>query len=154
MVKVSISSVVFGTIAPQEVPDLKFSLPFGQMTLADLIARVVEIQVADFQDENQRDVDARNAKVDEKVRAIISRRFLLDSEIEAQKQSGKIAMPEEESVGTTDVRAEISRAIRAYEKGHYKVFVNKTECTSLESTVQFEDALNVRFLRIVPLVGG
>ncbi|MGH1358871.1 MAG: hypothetical protein ACRBC3_08920 [Burkholderiaceae bacterium] len=149
MLHINVASVIFGE-APDDgnLPDLSFTLPFNTLTLADLIARTVENQVNDLLERHERS--------ERQIQAMLAKRFLAAAEIAQQAKSGKIALPSaaRTSPFRLDVDAEIKRAITAFEQDKYKIFIDGREYDDLTASLTFEQAVKVKFMRIMPLAGG
>jgi hypothetical protein len=111
-------------------------------TLRDLIARVVEGEVAAFQD---RQAERRFA------------RLLTKDQIESAAGQGKVDAAGRSSVVAEvdiDCQEAISNALIAFEDGLYYVFLDELQIESLDQPLYLGAESQVTFLRLVPLAGG
>ncbi len=70
----------------------------------------------------------------------------------AQALAGKIAMPV--PAQPVDVDKEIRRAIVAFTKQRFRIFVNGRQMTELDQTLPSNAPAKMKFMRIMPLAGG
>lgn len=149
MLHINVASVVFGDAKSLDgLAEINFTHPFESISIRDLIARSVELQVDELID--------KRARTQAEVLAQLDKQFLGDKELKAQAQSGKIAFerPRLKKDRPIDVALEVERATKAFEAGYFKIFVNGTDHTDLDESVSYQDAMQVKFMRITPLVGG
>lgn len=148
MPTITVCSQVFGGLqdSPEILPVLLNLLP-QRLSVAELIQRSVEAQVHDLL--VQRQMNAQQ------VRYILDRQYLTGSEIAAQAQQGVVRYPAKPNhVPQIDVKAEVDKALRAFEAGSYIVLVNTHQVKNLKEEITFSQNTKVTFLRLMPLVGG
>ena len=121
-----------------------------ELTLAELIRRTVEEQVRELVVRRQREVaDVRRA---------LDRQYLTGSEVEAQaREQGAVRFPSQarrRPARTIDPEREVQRALDAFRRGVYHVFVDGRQVERLDSVVRFTPGARITFLRLTPLAGG
>ena len=147
MLHINVASVIFADPTQENgLPELNFTLANSSFSLHELIARSVENQVHDLLDDHQR--------THHEARAILDRHFLAADEVRTQATTGKVAMPAVPKEMKIEPETEVQRALRAFRNGQFKVFINGREYTDLDEQLTYDDAIKVKFLRIMPLVGG
>lgn len=112
--------------------------PTKQMTLRDLLGKMVSAEVAAFHD---RQCD----------RALF--RVLTEQQISDGAVKGKID-PADHATQMVDLAAAIDTAIQAFEDGLFFTFVDQTQIESLDTPLSLHENSRVTFLRLVALVGG
>jgi len=148
-VEVNVVSRVFGNDdISNELPKISFKNFTDTISIRDLIARSVELQIDILIDQHER------SKTE--IQALLDKQFLEDKDIQEQANSGKIALerpklPTEQAI---DVSVEIDRAIQSFVLGRFKIFANGTEHTDLEQEIYLGNVIEVKLIRIMPLVGG
>ena len=110
-----------------------------QPTLKKLIEAVVTQQVEAF-----------NARKSEK--NLI--KYLQKSEIDTQKESGKIGFNDSYNDTKADVNAAIDNALLAFEDGIYCVFVDEEQVEKLEEQIQITESSTLYFIRLTFLAGS
>lgn len=118
-------------------PDLTTS--GGRMTLRDFISHVVG-----------QEVDALHQRQEE--RRLF--RVLTEREIDAGAKQGKVDPAGRELNQEVNKAAAVATALQAFEDGIYFVFINGEQRTALDETVFVAPGSQVRFVRLVALVGG
>lgn len=111
----------------------------GEITLRDLIARVVRAEVEAF----------RNR---EKKRSMVS--VLSESQIEDQAQSGKVDMGGRDGGAEVGEDDAVSTALQAFEDGIYLVIIDEAECRELDKPVHLNPQSNITFIRLTFLAGA
>ena len=107
-------------------------------TLGELIASVV-----------QEEVNSVNQKNQNRLSPVIS-----FEEIEEGKASGEIKFVNKSRSQNVAAEKAIENAIDAFKEGHFFVFVDDVQFTSLEDEISLKSDFKVVFLRLTPLVGG
>jgi hypothetical protein len=107
--------------------------------LRDLITRVVRHEVDAF----------RGRQLENRFLRALSR-----EQIDAGVAAGVVRSGGAELEQEVDDDVAVGRALEAFEDGIYYVFVDRTQCRSLEEQVQLGADSDVVFLRLVPLAGG
>ena len=149
MLHINVANVIFGGRNQLDcLPEIEFSLPVDSISIRDLIARTVELQIAELLD--------KQAQSNAQAKAMLERQYIDDETMAEQARSGKIALAKaklsaEQSI---DVEHEIKRATKAFTAGRYKIFINGRDFTELDDCISYSEAVNVKFMRIMPLVGG
>jgi hypothetical protein len=147
MPTIEVRSQVFG--GNQDSPSLLpvfLNLLQEHLTVAELIQRTVEEQVRELLLQL---LDAQQ------VHHALERHYLTTEEIVAQAQKGAVRYPSKPSqISQIEVKAEVHRAIRAFEAGSYIILVNGQQVESLDEELTLSMNTKVIFLRLMPLVGG
>ena len=137
---VEVRSHVPGASA-ETLPSVVLELAGGATTLRDLIRSAVTEQV-------------RATRVDAaRCRAMLDRQYLTADEVAAQARTGTVRLPAA-PVDPPDERAEVRRALRAFEAGAFVVFCAGKQVETLDEPVAPRLGEPVVFLRLAPLVGG
>lgn len=84
----------------------------------------------------------------------LNRKFLREEEIKAQKETGKVSIPEQQKELKIDNSKEVKKALKAFEKQIYFLLVDGKQLTKLTDKVSLKENSKVFFLRIVQLQGG
>ncbi|UZR97615.1 hypothetical protein [Chondrinema litorale] len=95
-------------------------------------------------------VEAFNARKSEK--NLI--KYLQKSEIDTQKESGKIGFNDSYNDTKADVKAAIDNALLAFEDGIYCVFVDEEQVEKLDEQVQISESSILYFIRLTFLAGS
>jgi hypothetical protein len=146
MPAIAVKGKVIGQTRPP-FPDWSVPLPpelwaSGQLTLRDLISRIVLAEVEAF----------RERQV---VRGLT--RVLSGPEIERDATLGRIAPSVQDSAQagqSADPQAALDNALLAFEDRLYYVFIDDVQGESLDQPVRVRPGSAVTFLRLVPLAGG
>lgn len=148
MYSVNVLTMVFGTSgAESPLPPVDFEVQAQTLTAHDIIAHAVAAQVEALLASRGKDA----AQIERQLR----RQYLAADDIAAQARKGKIAMerPRRQQQGI-HIDDEIRHALNAFERGAYKVFVDGEELVGLDQTCRVSDKTSVKFVRLIPLVGG
>lgn len=143
-----VTSVSATADSTDTLPDIQFWVPQDTISLRDLIARTVEQQIADLLDNHDRSV--RDSQ------RLLDRHYLDEHEVREQAETGKIALtkptPNERlSINTAE---EIKRAQRGFVQQRYMIFINGRQLLDLDEFISYPEAINVKFIRLMPLAGG
>lgn len=149
MFTIEVRSQVFGRL--QESPELApvlLNLIKEHLTVAELIRRSVEEQVRELVVERR--IDAQQA------RRALDRHYLIAAEIAAQAEQGAVLYPSNRATEVVQInsKAEVQKALRAFEAGSYIILVNGQQVEHLDEELTFSSNTKVTFLRLMPLVGG
>lgn len=147
--QVQVSSVVFGSFTPElSLPPVTLSLVSERVTVAELIKRTVRKQVDMLVEEE--------LVASQTVRKILERQYLTEADVTMQASEGCIRFNDSlhEKYTGIDVDREVVRAYRGFEFGAFKVVVDGEMMDELEDVVTLTPYAKIRFLRLVPLVGG
>jgi hypothetical protein len=138
-----VSSKVMGQKAPSfpdfEVPLPENAKPSLAMTLRDLLAHLVTVEVEAF---NTRQ-EARQLT-----------RILSAADITRGAVEGKIDPADRQAGAKADVASAVNVALQAFEDGLYFVFLDGQQRESLDEIVDFGEASRILFVRLTPLAGG
>ena len=116
------------------------SPPESDLTLRELIARIVREEIAAFRERQER-------------RQTVA--ALTEREIALGAARGKVdAGGREGPVPHVDERAAVENALLAFEDGLYFVFVDDAQQEDLDGAVRLRPDSRVTFLRLVALAGG
>ncbi len=149
MLHINVANVIFGSRDRLDcLPEIEFSLPVDSISMRDLIARTVELQIAELLD--------KRAQSNAQAQALLDKQFIGEDAIAEQAKAGKIALKKAKLTPDQpiDIEREIGRAIDAFTAKRYKIFIDGRDCTELDECVSFKETVNVKFMRIMPLVGG
>ena len=142
----TVSTCVFGTgVTEHPLPDIHLKLASERISAQALIRRTVEAQI------NQMLQDQQSTSV---IKLHLNAQYLVQSEIDRQKREGKIALekaPQEEQIS---IEAEAAKALQAFQKKGFKMFVDGNEVGDLEEDISLTDKTTISFIRLIPLVGG
>lgn len=111
----------------------------GELTLRQLIARIVRGQVAEF------------CKRQEARRFV---RALSEREIAERKKAGKIDAGGTETGQVVDPESAVAVALQAFEDGLYLVLLDGVEQVDLDRSVFVNETTRMVFLRLTFLAGG
>jgi hypothetical protein len=117
----------------------QLSLPEQPLTLAELLAQIVQSEVQAFRD---RQADRRSTKV------------LGIIEIEAGVALGKVSSGGSDLEQVVEVEGAIENALQAFQDGFYLVFIDDKQQEDLRAVVDLKVNSELLFLRLTPLVGG
>jgi hypothetical protein len=121
------------TVTGQRTRSFTLSLPAGRMTVRELIRHRVEHEVA-----------AYNAASTSVFQGLVQP---TDTEWVLNGYRFKTRRP-------IDPATQVSRAIEAFEANRVILLVDDRQVERLEETVTFTPTTEIRFLKLVPLVGG
>jgi len=146
MLNVNVSTLVFGTGETQKpLPKVKLRLVSKRVAAKTIITQAVEKQfnalLADKLD---------YAEMTKKLQA----QYLEQSEIDTQRDSGKIALAKPQGSQLPILENEIKRALNAFKNKSFKMFVDGEEILNLNDECTLVEGANITFIRLVPLVGG
>jgi hypothetical protein len=140
-------------LAPQSEPELPvvaLDILDHDITAAELIRRTVEEQIRELLVSYR--LDAAQAQ------RALNRLYLTEQEIQAQAAAGTIrCAPSRLSPAVPpqiDSASEVSKALRAFEKGAYLLVVDGRRVQRLDERLTFRPGCRVTFLRLTPLIGG
>ncbi|MGH3648920.1 MAG: hypothetical protein ACRDTM_17300 [Micromonosporaceae bacterium] len=137
MVEIEVRSRIPGSDA---IPDVLVELASEQTTVRELIRRAVEGQIGTLRVDQQR------------CRRMLDRQYLSPGEIREQAAAGAVRMPVRDA--PPEVDAEVARAVKAFERGAFTIFVGGRQVERLDEQVVLRLGEPVVFLRLVALVGG
>lgn len=151
-IQVEVSARVVGE--PKASPSMGsvwLVLPAEQITVRQLIARTVEAQVEELLE--RRGLDQQAA------RRILDRHYMRLEEIEDQiEASGSVRFPSVRQAANLDretlLPEEIRRATEALEEGRIILLIDGERVETLNQELTLTPATSIRFLRLMPLVGG
>jgi hypothetical protein len=131
-----------------QLPTVALDLLNEKLTVAELITMTVEEQVRDLL--INRRLDAENA------RRALDRQYLTDEEARQQAERGAIRYPSAKPVNVPqlDPTEEVRKALDAFKKGVYLVYVDGYQPDTLDDVLTLNPGSKVTFLRMTPLVGG
>ncbi|MEZ5583120.1 MAG: hypothetical protein R3F37_10475 [Candidatus Competibacteraceae bacterium] len=146
MLNVSVSTVVFGGgVIESPLPKVNLRLVSQRLSAREIIAQAVKEQVKALLLEHEKDY--------QRIQRQLQRQYLEQADVDRQAQRGKVALervmdkvPQEEK--------EIERALKAFRNGSYKMFVDGSEVVELDEMCTLKEGAAVRFVRLIPLVGG
>ncbi|MDO9087975.1 MAG: hypothetical protein Q7U53_17345 [Anaerolineaceae bacterium] len=75
-------------------------------------------------------------------------------EIEHAKAAGKIAISDKSRKTIVDPEKEIEKALKAFSRGVYYVFIDNNQINHLDEEVIINTGSKILFIRLTPLVGG
>jgi len=116
------------------------ALPQKPNTLRELMTQVVTLNVDRF-----------NNKASHLEPPLIN--FLSNSDIELQSQAGKVGFQALYNGKQADLTSAIETAIRAFEDGLYRVFINDEEAEHLDTQLEVTADAEVVFIRLTMLTG-
>lgn len=146
---VPVESYALQGASPQAiVPTVQLPLPDSSISVAELIRRTLQQQLAELS------VQGLLAAI--AVREIIARQYLSAAEIRAQAGQGAVRVPRvsEPAIPEFDVEREVERAWAGFERRAFRVVVDGRMPQALTDTVTIRADSKVAFMRLLPLVGG
>ncbi len=153
MLTVEVHTKNIGSIKAEGPECLILNLLEERLTVAELIQRAVE--------EGVREEAVKRAQKMPGLLGIFApeeakqRGYLTEEEIATQQQQGKIHSPNQlNSSSTTDARAQVKKALRAFQVGTYIVLIDNKRVKTLDEEITFSLTTSVQFLRLTPLIGG
>lgn len=117
-----------------------FNLPTQPHTLRELITQVVTKNVENF---NNKASNHETPFID----------FLSPSDIEQQAETGKVGFQALYSDKQANLTKALETAIRAFEDGLFRVFINDEEAEQLDTKLEVADGAEVVFIRLTMLTG-
>jgi|GEM_PF-2411644 len=148
MVTVNVSTVIFGSNDKERsLPAVRLSLISQRITAQEILIRSVKKQF-----EALREQHLGQAAIIE----CIERHYLSASTIRKQSNLGKIALenPSHTQSKTKNLEVEITRVVHAFNEGQFKMFIDNTEITDLNEHCTLKKTSQIKFIRLIPLVGG
>lgn len=148
MLTIEVRSQVFGVKDSPELLPVFLNLLEEHLTVAELIRRSVEEQV--------RELVVKCHMDSQQVRRTLERHYLTAAEIADQAEQGTVRYPSNcaAKVPQINPKAEVQKALRAFEAGRYVILVNGQQVEHLDEELIFNPNTKVTFLRLMPLVGG
>ena len=147
--EVQVTNVTAGA-GPEDavLPPVFFSVLTQTITLRDLITRTVELQIEELLDSHEQ--SARYAQ------KLLDKQYLDERDIHHQSRYGKIALDVSNPVEVPriDIKKESERAIKAFEQQRFMIFINGKQLLDLDESISYEEAVTVKFIRLMPLAGG
>ncbi len=111
----------------------------GELTLRELIERLVAVEVRSF---NERRADRRLDRV------------LSETEIEEGRQRGRVAAEGRAGGPAASEKEAIGAALQAFEDGLYLVVIDEVEFKELEMPVRLKADSRITFIRLTFLAGA
>lgn len=108
-------------------------------SLGEILARIVRVQVREFQ---ERQADQRLT------------RFLTQTQIQTAAESGQVKMGGQDLKQFVDADQAIVTALQAFEDGLYLVFVDEKQYTQLDAVVPLQAHSQMTLVRLMLLAGG
>ncbi|MFC4456410.1 hypothetical protein [Deinococcus sonorensis] len=114
-------------------------LPDGTHTLRDLLLHLVEVEVAAYQDRQDR---------------VGLLRLLTEQEVQAGADSGRISVAPQQRGGAVSAETAGRAALTAFGDGLYYVFVDDRQLQQLDEPVTLRPDSTLLLLRLTALAGG
>jgi hypothetical protein len=131
------------TIGQKNPSDTSWEIFINQIqvryTLRELIASVLQEEVNSY---NQKYHQNRLSSV------------LSFDEIEQGKADGRIGFSAKSSYPIIDSQKEVEKAVKAFQLGHYYIFVDDVQANDLDDELVLKSNSKVVFIRLTPLRGG
>ncbi|MCO1335910.1 hypothetical protein MO867_16365 [Microbulbifer sp. OS29] len=144
MLSVKVKSEIFGITKPEaKIPEINLRLISEKITLKEVIERSVKEQIKAMQK-----ISLTNTQIYDH----LTHQYLDDEKIQQLASTGKISI--HKSSVNIDLEMETQRAVRAFTKNRFKVFIDGRELSNLNETHPLYDGCNVTFIRLIPLIGG
>jgi hypothetical protein len=147
MLNVKVISDIFGSDKSSEkVPDIQLKLVSEQVSLKEIITRSVTQQVKEMEG---------NSLTKEQIKKRLNDQYLNKEDVEQLAIDGKVSYSSATGTsGIPKVEAEEIRAINAFKRNKFKVFIDGEEITSLGEIRPLYEGCVIKFIRLIPLVGG
>ncbi|MDO6527952.1 hypothetical protein Q4519_19945 [Motilimonas sp. 1_MG-2023] len=148
MLHVNISVLVFGhepNYIP--IPDVSLQLTQTGISASELIRLTVVKQISAM-------TAAKNQP--ESIAQSVQHQYLHPDDVEQMQAEGKIALakPLTTSTPVINVEQEAAKAITAFRNKRFKIFIDGEEVQDVDQLCQLHNDSNIKFLRLIPLVGG
>lgn len=136
--------MVFGpSDTNQLLPEISFHADTESLSVADLIARTVALQVSVLQSNGQHTIS--------EIRAVLEQLYLDEQGLAEQQSASLFEEPVNHIVKLDiDLQFVVERAQRAFEQQRYFIFVNGKQTGGLQETLQSAELIDVKFMRLNP----
>ncbi len=145
MLHIRVSSLIFGKGNSDFLPEINLQLLSRKVAVRELIAQTVEKQLNALQDKSL-SLEEINRKM--------NAQYLEDRDIEQQQCSGKIALARPEDSQMPALEREINKALQAFKNRRFKIFIDGDEVLDINEICTLKEDSNIKFVRLIPLVGG
>lgn len=147
LLTIEVQTRIGGAARPQSsLEPVHLRLVQEQLTLAELIRRTVEEQVRELLVRQKLDTMA--------ARSVLDRHYLTEDDVLAQAEGdGAVRLPTRRP-GQLDAEVEVRRALAAFERRAYAVFVDGQQVEDVQQVISVRPGTRVTFLRLMPLAGG
>ena len=154
MPTVEVHTRTIGSVKAQGPEHLTLDVLEERLTVAELIQRTVEAGVREEAMRRMKSMPHIQGMLPTKEAS--ERGFLTEEEIAAQRQLGMICLPNQNGsvISIPDAKAQVQKALRAFQVGTYIVLIDKNRVTSLDEEIIFAPTTSIQFIRLTPLVGG
>lgn len=142
-----VSTIVGPAPAGPQLPSVRLSLASERIRVRELVRRVVTEQLRDLQ---ERRPSSACAPAD-----ALARHYLTQDEIDAAAREGRVRLQSKlETDADLDLEDEISRALRGFARGAFRVVVGGEMHMDPDEELTLTPDAKVTFLRLLPLAGG
>ncbi len=146
MPHVRVSTLIFGRSVPERpLPEVELRLVSQRIPASELIARAVAEQLALLR---------QQSLPEHEIKRRLRAQYLEAADIEAQQGEGKIALAAPDVGATPALDQEVARTLHAFVRKRFKLFVDGLEVIHPDDLVTLGDQSEVKFVRLIPLVGG
>lgn len=145
MLHIRVSSLIFGKGERDFLPEINLQLLRREVSVKDLIAQTVEKQLNALQE---------NSLSPEEISKKMNAQYLETQDIEQQQLSGKIALSRPDERKMPSLEREIDKALVAFQNRRFKIFIDGDEVLDINETCILKEDGNIKFVRLIPLVGG
>ncbi len=147
MINVSVTAEIFGNAsAEQRVPNIQLKLASEQVTLREIIERAVQEQI-----DNMAQSELTKVQIEKRLR----NQYLNQEDIDELATDGKVSYGSATTFPATPLAdTEIKKAISAFERKKFKVFIDGEEVYDLAEGRALYEGCSINFVRLIPLAGG
>ena len=146
MPSVSVSTVIFGSSDKgSALPAVELKLVSERVSAGEIISRTVKEQLDEL---------IRQRLDQQTIHQRFKQQYLHPEDIDRQIANGKIALARPDESATPDLDREVKRVLDAFEKQSFKMFVDGHEISHANEICTLTEGTRIKFLRLIPLVGG
>ncbi|MBU2864376.1 hypothetical protein KO489_11025 [Reinekea forsetii] len=143
MFLLNVSTLSIGQEHRVTIPAIHFSVPEPSITLKELIRNTVTHQIMLLSESFEEDIIADK----------VNKQYLSESDVSRLASEGKIVINHGDH-SKDFLTVAIEKAISGFEKGRYKIFIAGQDTLGLDTNITLSKTTDVKFLRLLPLIGG
>ncbi|MBC7793549.1 MAG: hypothetical protein H7Z43_07560 [Clostridia bacterium] len=145
-ISVEVAATAGGATEQEVALTVRISLASERISVRELLERTVAAQWHELL-QGQRLGDEAAAQ-------ILARQYLTHAEIEQQAAKGSVRFGAAAGAVRVDLKCEVQRALRGFEKRTFRVVVNGEMFKGLDDELYLTPATKITCLRLAPLKGG
>lgn len=147
MLHIRVSSLIFGRGETEFLPEVDLQLS-RQVIVKDIITQAIEKQLSTLQ---------KSRLSDQEIKKKMDAQYLEMKDIKEQQLSGKIALASAETPLASPLprlEQEIAKALKSFKNNRFKIFVDGVEVMDSNEQCTLKESSCIKFVRLIPLVGG